>query len=61
LPEDQGGEQGGWACPAWPQTEKDINLQALAREFHDIDREEGLFGTVRQHPVQGVLGKLLFR
>jgi hypothetical protein len=62
LPQDKGGKQSDWSCPAWPQAQKrqEGRLPSGIRQGVLHHRQQGLSEAGWKHPLQRILGKIYF-
>ncbi len=62
LPQDKGGKQSDWSCPAWPQAQKRQEGRLPSGTGQGVlhHRQQGLLEAGWKHPLQRILGKIYF-
>jgi len=62
LPQDKGGKQSDWSCPAWPQAQKRQEGRLPSGTGQGVlhHRQQGLSEAGWKHPLQRILGKIYF-
>jgi hypothetical protein len=62
LPQDKGGKQSDWSCPAWSQAQKRQEGRQPSGTGQGVlhHRQQGLLEAGWKHRLQRILGKIYF-